>query len=438
MSAWLGWLYLDSARLGLTSTNARLALRDFVGLTADMGCSQYFEQLFYGGFAPWPAALRAHYPGLKHWQGIAALKGSLRKLAQAPPGSEPLLAGRSAQLMRLAAKLLADRCRRILITDLSWPGYASILEQEAGRRRKTELIPLDIRTAFLDGQMSEDQMSEDDLIEHIARRFRRERCDGLFLPAVSNDGIKLPLERICRTLGYPRTPKFVVIDGAQALCHTGCRPGIALADMYLSGCHKWLQAGSIPLGMAFSPRRRSRELIRQTAEHMLSTAELDDPLLRFIAEIETGQVSRFSETVNLASLFSCQAAVHGWRREHRSLPRYLDWQLQTADRIAAACGELGWQPLLPDRPLRCGILLLRAKDRAVRALPADTLRDLFQEQGITLTAYDDGVIRLALPQVPFRRHELDDLDDALAHCGRIRTSAIPTVSTPVPLAAAAG
>jgi hypothetical protein len=408
----LGRLYLDAARLGLASTSAQQGMRDFVRLTAEEGCSLYFEQLFYGGFASWPAALRSHYPGLKHWQGIPALKESLCRLAEAPRGSSSLLASRSAELMRLAAKLLVERCRRILVTDLSWAGYAAILEREARSATTTELVGLSLRSAILDYRLNEPE-----LVECIRRRFERERCDGLFLPAVTNNGILLPLGRIFRALGHPRLPRFAVIDGAQALCHTGCRPGIELADIYLTGCHKWLQAGSAPLGAAFCPRRRSRTYVRQAADRMLGAGELDDPLLRFLTDIESRRVSRFSETVSLASLFAAQGAAADWRHEQRVLPTYLAWQLANADRIAEAAGDLGWEAIRPAAELRSGILLLQARSLDVRLLPAETLRESFQRQGVTLTAYGDGAVRLSMPQEPLRSFELEDLCAALLHCG---------------------
>ncbi len=224
------------------------------------------------------------------------------------------------------------------------------------------------------------------------------------------------MDRICQSLGHPRRPRLVVIDGAQALCHTGCRPGIEYADVYLAGCHKWLRAGSLPLGVAFCPRTRSCEAIQTTAAQMLEATELDDPLLRFIQEMESSRLSRFSETVSLAPVFACQGAVFQQRYEKTSLPAAFACQLRNADRVAEAGNAVGWQPLRPTESFRSGILLLRARAPAVRAVAPETLRQRFQQQGLALTAYDGGVIRLSMPPLPLERFEMVDLLSALRHC----------------------
>ena len=39
---------------------------------------------------------------------------------------------------------------------------------------------------------------------------------------------------------------------------------------------------------------------------------------------------------------------------------------------------------------------------------------------MALTAYDQGVIRLSMPQVPIRFFEMDDICSALEHCANHR------------------
>ena len=77
-------------------------------------------------------------------------------------------------------------------------------------------------------------------------------------------------------MAYLPSPRFVAIDGAQALGHA---PAADFpCDALLGGGHKWLRSGR-PLAMAFAPRPGSRGLIRAIAGEMEATGELDDPLL---------------------------------------------------------------------------------------------------------------------------------------------------------------
>jgi len=126
-------LYLDTARLGRMAPGATAAQRDFATLAAEEGGSPAFERFLARGAASWPDGDRVRFPGLTGWGGVAALKASLRRLAGSRPDLPVLLANRSAQLMKLAGRLLCHPCEHILGTDLGWPGYHDILEAECRR-----------------------------------------------------------------------------------------------------------------------------------------------------------------------------------------------------------------------------------------------------------------------------------------------------------------
>ena len=53
-----------------------------------------------------------------------------------------------------------------------------------------------------------------------------------------------------------RRPKFVVVDGAQALGHVTEQLGLPYCDMFIAGCHKWLQ-GHLPMGIGLLPSPKS-------------------------------------------------------------------------------------------------------------------------------------------------------------------------------------
>ena len=83
--------------------------------------------------------------------------------------------------------------------------------------------------------------------------------------------------------------------------------------------------------------------------------------------------------------------------------------------LAEAARGTGWTPLLPDPPLRSGILLYQAEDRGARRAAPEQLRARFQEKGLALTAYNykDGIMRLSMLKRPWRRSDIDVIRRAL-------------------------
>ncbi len=99
-------LYLDTARLGRMSPQAQAANIAFTRLAGEVACSVRFEDLLYRGFDAWDAFLQERYLGLSDWHGLSRLKDSLRALTGAPCELPVFLASRTAELMRLSARLL--------------------------------------------------------------------------------------------------------------------------------------------------------------------------------------------------------------------------------------------------------------------------------------------------------------------------------------------
>jgi selenocysteine lyase/cysteine desulfurase len=394
-------LYLDTARLGRMTPRAQEALCEFGRLCGEQGASAGFEDLLIRGSDAW----RTRYPGLGDWSGVTGLRRSLRTLSNFPPGTGVLLAHRSAQLMRLAARVLFHRCARVLHTDLEWPGYLATLRAE-GKRLHRDLVCAPVRAPVF-----RDAVPAEDLVARLAAQYRRRHCDGLFLSAVSSEGVRLPVAGLLEALEHTR-PRLVVIDGAQALGHAAPDLGPAACDFYLAGCHKWLEAGQ-PLGLGFCPRRRSRGLIATVAQEMIDAGELDDPLLLFTRQLEQMTPGAFSETVSLANLFSSAAAVAtaldaGATTEFRFATR-----LDNAEAITRIALDTGWTPIAPSSRLRSGIVLLRSDDPRVRAAGPEHVRSAFLDQGVALTTYPDGLIRLSMPPEPWNSSDLDRIQTAL-------------------------
>src|SRR5262249_15476470 len=138
---------------------------------------------------------------------------------------------------------------------------------------------------------------------------------------------------IVASLSSVRPPRLVVVDGAQALAHVPI--DLQGSDVYLAGCHKWLGAGH-PLGLAFHPRPRSREFLRNVAEDMLADGDMNDPLLLFTVQLENRRLEPFSETVSLAGLFSCAAAAVTEMDNSLEPPARLQIRLANAAALAEA------------------------------------------------------------------------------------------------------
>jgi hypothetical protein len=393
-------LYLDTARLGRMSPAAQRAEQALVTLAAEEGNSAYFERFVRRGLTACPAGMQDRYEGLVCWQGVSELKQSLRALAGHCPDLPVRIAHRSAQLMKLAARVLFHSCRNVLITDLGWPGYHDILTREA-RRANRGMTAVEVRSEALSGLLGEAE-----LIDRVCEAFGGGRCDGLFLSAVSSWGVRLPVERIVRRLEAMHRVWLVVVDGAQEFCHTPGRLETEYCDLYLTGCHKWLGAHN-PMGIGFCGRPRARGVIDTIAAAMTDAGDLDDPLLRFSAQLETN-VTCVTETVNLLPLFTARAAVEDARTADTFCRRTEN--MRAAADLARTCG---WHPLLPDESLRSGILLVQAERPETRAVCPETLRITLRDSGVAATTYTGGIVRLSMPLAPFATEELDCLEQAL-------------------------
>ncbi|HEX5270190.1 MAG TPA: aminotransferase class V-fold PLP-dependent enzyme, partial [Gemmataceae bacterium] len=317
-----------------------------------------------------------------------------------------LLAGRSAELMRLASRLLCHPCRNVLTTDLGWPSYHDILLSEC-RRANRRMTTVHLLNAILRGGVTEDE-----IVARVRNEFVLRGCDGLFLTSVSNLGLRLPVERLVRAVESAAQVWFVVIDGAQDFCHVSSDLRNEYCDLYLAGAHKWLR-GYHPMGLGFYGRRRSRAMIETVLSELLREGELGDPLLRFSTQLEADALDGVSETVSLANLFSCHGAVEDATAAAGGPTSFLASRLQNLDVAAGVAGAVGWRPLLPSESLRTGILLLEAERAATRGRPADELREAFYGEGVALTAYGGGLIRLSMPEAPWGPGETEHLAAAL-------------------------
>lgn len=243
-------LYLDTARLGLMSPGARSVYRGFVDLVGEEGLSLYAEDFLRHGAESLSPEHRRRFPHLADWGGVDSLKGRLRGVVEARPDLPLLLANRTTVLMRLADRLLFRFCRNVLTADVTWPAYATILAREASRTGH-HLTTVPLRQTLFGGDAAAHEVA--DLLADTAIR---NGCDGLFLPAVSHDGVRLPVRDVVRRIERRTEPRFVGIDGAQAFGHVPIDLSGGWCDLLLTGCHKGLGAYHT-LGHGFCGRTRA-------------------------------------------------------------------------------------------------------------------------------------------------------------------------------------
>jgi hypothetical protein len=366
---------------------------DFGRLVAEEPFSLYGEQLLLGGFSAWPASYRRRFPGLRTWQGVVALKSALRRLLGAPADWPLLLASRSAVLMQLAARAMFRRCRRVLTTDLSWPAYQDIVDEEA-RSTGSAVLRVHVRATILRHGISTCELSD-----MMAAAFAAGGCDGLFLPAVDHLGIRVPVAEIVDRTSRGNELRFVAIDAAQAFCHVPLDDIVPKCDIVIAGCHKWLQAYH-PLGLACFGREGTRSEIHALLDRDGDRSLVADPLSHFVAQLDRGRLARYSETVPLLPLFTAAAAV----TDHNDGPAHLDQSMvcimTNADRLIRVALHAGWQPLLPANAMRSGVLLLRPQSSDQRRSLPDDLRHRLCRSGLLVTTYHGGLIRISPPRRP--------------------------------------
>lgn len=402
-------LYLDTARLGRMCPEAQAADHDFARLAGEVGCSLYFEQFLRWGYSSLPPSLSRRYRALSFWAGVTAFKRDLKTVLAIDRKRRVFVANRSAQLVRLAARALCRRCENILVTDMEWPCYMAVLETEC-RKTGQLLTKVPIRQAVF-----RDRITKQELADRLATEYRQRDCDGLFLSVVTYQGVLVPIQEILEGIGEIYRPRFVVADGAQALNHVPVRQTAENCDLLLTGCHKWLRAYH-PLGLGLCCRPQSEGFVERVCREMALRGELDDPLLSFTDQLEGRASDRFSETVNLAPMFTAAAAVRAMIRSERTKHAELSIQIENAERLSEQCRAAGWHPIRPDSPMNSGILLLEATDPQTRIAPIDRLRERFLTGGIALTAYDGGIIRASLPVQPLSPGDQAVLRSALTRC----------------------
>jgi hypothetical protein len=119
-----------------------------------------------------------------------------------------------------------------------------------------------------------------------------------------------------------------------------------------------------------------------------------------------GERIKRPETVNLGPLFSAYGAIQNIRPADDGV---LLSRIKNADRVSRLAIEAGWSPRRPHADFRTGIILLEPPEAFVDSKIADRIEKSIHSQSIYATVYDNGLLRLAMPNQLLSYDELDRL-----------------------------
>jgi hypothetical protein len=236
--------------------------------------------------------------------------------------------------------------------------------------------------------------SADDVARHLATAFVDLQCDGLFLPAVDHLGIRLPIRNIVNRIRERSELRFCFIDAAQAFCLVPLDECAEVADFIVAGSHQWMGA-YLPTGIGLFGQSRTRELILHRTRNRHQCWRMEDPLLRFSEQLDTGQVDGNSETANLTPLLASAGAAADRLKKPR-LEALIDLPgIDTAiENMPRAHGD--WQLVRPVSEMRSKIALLKSSHGSWGYSTPDELRSSWLEAGAVVSAFEPGLVRVSL------------------------------------------
>ncbi|HRA90427.1 MAG TPA: aminotransferase class V-fold PLP-dependent enzyme, partial [Planctomycetaceae bacterium] len=334
---------------------------------------------------------------LSRWRGVDGLRADLRQLTNASPDSRVLLANRSQELMRLASQLMFGPCRNVLVTDLTWPAYLQTLHQYSGPPTN-RITRVNLRELILS-----ERISKEEVVQRLAEAFHANGCDGLFLPAVDNLGVLFPAMECVKAISSTGELRFVVVDGAQALGHVPVDLSENWCDLFLAGCHKWLRAQQ-PLGLGYFGSERTRRYIDSKLQRLIESNAIDDPLLTMTETLRSGRWASYTETVNLAPLFTCHGALQDICGDALRPGSLTNDSCHSLAELFQSTLKTNWRLISPNCSMKTQIVLMQSPV-SDSSLPKETLRQQFLQHGIALTTYDGGLIRLSLPHSGFKAND---------------------------------
>ena len=385
-------LYLDTARLGQVSPSAKRAITGALEFNQALGASAYFDEVLFAGSDSLKIA--SQFDGMSLWPGIERFSEEIKETIFGTNVGDVVFASRTGSLMALASKMMFARCSNVLTTDLNWQPFTELFSA-ATLNANFQISKVDIKDLLFNRQISKEELAET-----IASAFSANRCDGIFLPAVCNLGVKLPAPEIVAAIKRVARLRFSVVDAAQAINHVDLGWAKENVDFTFGGTHKWLKAYE-PMAIGYSGKTGSRSFIRETVNRELATNPIADPLLR-VTQLNAAQKS---ETVNLCPLFAAAGALSDAKTE---IPNSGTGNARSS--VLEIAARTGWDcfPLSPE--FRSRILMLR-KSPLKNANPG-MIRKTLIRLGVAVTDYPNGLCRISLPEMLGER-QADQLESAL-------------------------
>lgn len=339
-----------------------------------------------------PDRLQRQFQGLSNWDGLNLFREKVNAFVGVADAN-CLLSSRTKELMRFSSLLMFSRCRRVLVSDLTWPPYVFCLAEEA-RRRNAKFNVVSISKSVLSGEADRESVAD-----AIADEYMRLNCDGLFLPALSHLGVKLPIEIIADKIRANGALRFLVLDASQAAGQVPLDSLAKTADLAFFGTHKWISSFT-PLGIATLARHESRAFILDSAKRWLQNGLIQDPLWQFV---DGKQELHFGETVNLTPIFCAGGAILDAENETTSSLHHLH------EPTDALCN--GWNRMPISKCLQSKILMLQ---RNSECREKQLLRREFAKHGVSVTTYDGGKCRISIPMSGLCGNSIEKLNRALS------------------------
>ena len=162
------------------------------------------------------------------------------------------------------------------------------------------------------------------------------------------------------------------------------------------------------MGLAFFGKRRSKGYITDSLNRWLKSGELEDPLLGFVDEIEFGKSKAYGETVQIAPLFNANAAAAD------AIENPLFHSLKSRCGIDQAASRHGWLRVSPRPDMTSQILLFESEDDRTRKMQAEQVQHQFLQNGVAVSAYGNGLVRISTPPVAMTEQDSQRLSQAFA------------------------
>ncbi|HQX49195.1 MAG TPA: aminotransferase class V-fold PLP-dependent enzyme [Planctomycetaceae bacterium] len=406
---------MDTARLGQACPAAMQVQCEFARLAAydPSLCSIGFLR---DGVTAWDEESREQFAALNSWLGIEQLKRHLADAFGVADAERIFLANQTSRLVRIAARTMLRQCRRVLTTDLNWPAWQSIVSDEA-MRHGGWIVQVDVANDVL-----KNAATAADVVDSMAAAFERNSCDGLFIPAVSSLGIRLPVSSLVQRLKQRHELRFVMVDGAQAFCHVPLAEVLESCDVLIAGCHKWL-GGYLPMGIAVAGNALTAEQFRCVAESEAVDA-FSDPLMHLTEHLRSNRVNRYSETVNVVPMLTANATLAAQTSASATaagcdrVKEPLEIRRRNARQLGAIMDDTLWKPIHVDDSVGSAIVLAQSIEPSLTLPEPEYLQSMFRQHGISLSAYSDGLLRFSLPATILQQHDMELISQAFRSVGQ--------------------